>query len=78
MWNTCQVHAAAESFAAWDLGRNGALSFEDFRTIIGSLAESSPLDETTVKRLFVLADVDSNGAIDMNEFLALLKRLKEQ
>ena len=72
------MHAAAESFAAWDLDKSGALSFETFRTVIDSLADpSSPLDEPTARRLFALLDADQNGVVDMNEFLAFHKRLQD-
>ena len=68
------VHAAAESFAAWDLDHDGVLSREEFLTVISSLSET-PLDDETAARLFTLVDADENGSIDFNEFLFCWKRL---
>ena len=52
-----EAHAAAESFAAWDLDRDGILSRDEFSTVLQSLAES-PLDDDTLQRLFALVDRD--------------------
>lgn len=68
------VHAAAESFAAWDLDHDGVLSREEFLTVIASLSET-PLEDETAARLFTLVDADGNGSIDFNEFLFCWKRL---
>ena len=69
-----EAHAAAESFAAWDLDRDGVLSRDEFETVLQSLAES-PLDEGTLGRLFALVDRDGSGDIDFNEFLAVFAQL---
>ena len=69
-----EAHAAAESFAAWDLDHDGVLSRAEFGTILQFLSES-PLDEDTLTRLFVLVDRDGSGEIDFNEWLAIFSQL---
>ena len=71
-----EAHAAAESFAAWDLDRDGVLTKEEFLTVLRALAEE-PLDQETQDRLFALVDSDESGAIDFNEWLAYFSRLSE-
>ena len=77
--SAADIHAAAESFAAWDLDHDGVLSRDEFITVITSLAEGraneEALDEDTSSRLFALVDRDRNGVIDFNEFLAVWKQI---
>ena len=42
-----EAHAAASSFAAWDLDRDGVLSRTEFETVVQSLADGPPLDDET-------------------------------
>ena len=70
------VHAAAQSFAAWDLDRDGVLSKEEALGVLASLAEDDGgLDVNTLERLFQIMDADRNGFIDFNEYLAVRQRL---
>jgi hypothetical protein len=70
-----EAHAAASSFAAWDLDRDGVLSRTEFETVVQSLADGPPLDDETVVRLFALVDRDESGDIDFNEWLAVFSQL---
>ena len=73
-----EAHTAAESFAAWDLDRDGVLSKDEFITVLQSLAEGKEqgtLDDATLNRLFALVDRDNSGDIDFNEWLAVYSQL---
>jgi Ca2+-binding EF-hand superfamily protein len=73
-----QVHAAAATFAQWDLDHDGVLGREEFALVINGLARQAGLNISaeTVQRLHGLSDQSSSGEIDFNEFLAIHKLLK--
>ena len=68
-----QVHAAATAFIQYDLDRDGVVGPQDFHVVMHSLGQHTgqSLEDSTIQRLFALADKDDNGVIDLNEFMAL-------
>ena len=77
--SAAEVHAAAESFAAWDLNRDGVLDHDEFAKVVRSLSSGlsrpTQLDDEVVQRLFALADHNGDGNVDFNEFLSIHKRM---
>ena len=73
---SAEAYAAADSFAAWDVDRDGVLSRDEFAKIVHELEESA-IDDAQTDRLFALVDADGSGDIDFNEWLAHFKQLSE-
>jgi hypothetical protein len=76
--SAAELHAAAESFAAWDLDHDGVLSQQEFVSVLHSLAAegtSGTLDDGTAQRLYALVARAGNAFVDFNEFLAVWKQL---
>ena len=79
-----ELHAAAESFAAWDLDRDGVLSKEEGLSVLTSLAAdagiagggAATINAETLDRLFNLLDAAGDGVVDFNEFLAMRRQLQ--
>lgn len=72
-----EAHAAAESFKAWDVDRDGVLSHDEFSKVLLFLASSSnvPLEETAQQRIFKMVNASGTGEIDFNEWLLYFKML---
>ena len=69
-----EAYAAAESFKAWDVDRDGVLSRDEFSKVLELLADR-PLDDETLRRLFKLVDVSEAGEIDFNAWLYYFRQL---
>ena len=72
-----EVQAAAAAFIQYDLDRDGVVGAQDFHVVIHSLSQHTgkALDDSAIQRQFALADQDSNGVIDLNEFMALRREM---
>lgn len=75
-----EVREAAVAFAQYDVDRDGVVGPQDFKIVINSLAQyvGKPLEPAAEERMFSLADVDGNGAIDFPEFMGLYSQLRNR
>ena len=64
-----EINNLKKVFSAFDTGKDGQISYEEFRQGLMGL-KSNKIKEEDVKSLFDKIDVDKNGKIDYTEFIA--------
>ena len=64
-----EINNLKKVFSAFDTGKDGQLSYEEFKQGLMGL-KSNKIKEEDVKSLFDKIDVDKNGKIDYTEFIA--------
>ena len=57
-------------FRSWDLDGDGAISFTELQSAVAKSGQK--LSEEEMNAIFVIGDVDQNGAIDLDEFTRLM------
>ena len=67
--NENEINDLKNVFSAFDLGKDGQISYEEFKKGMMDL-KSNKITEEEVKELFDKIDVDKNGKIDYTEFIA--------
>mmetsp|Transcript_60409 Transcript_60409/g.145239 ORF Transcript_60409/g.145239 Transcript_60409/m.145239 type:complete len:101 (+) Transcript_60409:275-577(+) len=66
-----ELRSAAAMFVQYDMDRDGVIGFQEFLLAMSSLAQRAgrSLSTERVQKLFSVADLDSNGAVDFGDFL---------
>jgi Ca2+-binding EF-hand superfamily protein len=65
-----------EAFRLFDLNGNGVISMEELTSCLhGALEEYASVEEMT--EMFQEADTNKNGNIELDEFIAILKKHKD-
>ena len=75
-----QVQSAAAAFMQYDLDRDGVVGLQDFHLVMHALSQHAgkAVDHDDVRRMFSLADMDDNGAVDLNEFMVLRREMRKR
>ena len=72
-----QIQEYKEAFSVFDRDGNGVINTDELESVLKSLGQNPTSEE--VNDMIKDVDIDGNGTIDWNEFLALMSRhLKDE